>query len=117
MRNLKPYIGMQMLNVLFSFSGVLMKFAAMTWEEKGLFNIELYSYIAAYLLLMAMYALFWQRIIKRVALSSAYLCKGMALFWSLLWSALIFRERISIYNMLGIGVIFVGTFMMAVGDE
>ena len=58
--------------------------------------------------LTGIYAIFWQKILKRVDLSIAYMSKGVTLFWTLFWSVLIFDESVTLRNVIGLIFIFVG---------
>lgn len=64
------------------------------------------------ILILGIYAILWQQIIKRVDLSVAYANRSVAIFWSMLWSALIFHEQITIPEIMGVGLIFLGTWMV-----
>ncbi|MDO4478897.1 MAG: transporter [Lachnospiraceae bacterium] len=61
---------------------------------------------------LGFYALFWQQIIKRFDLSIAYANRAFAIFWSMLWACLIFGEGISVKNIIGVVVIFVGILLV-----
>lgn len=64
------------------------------------------------IMLLGLYALCWQQIIKKVDISIAYSNRAAAIFWSTLWAAAIFREHISLQNMIGIVIIFAGIWMV-----
>lgn len=106
------YIEMQLLNILFSLAGVTVKFASNSWSDNGLFSLHTMLVIAAYVGMMAVYAFFWQRVIKKVSLSSAYLCKGLSMFWAMLWSVLILGEFMTVKNVIGALMIFSGTLLV-----
>lgn len=106
------HIVMQGLNILFSLAGILVKFASTAWQEVGLLNERTIMYILGYLMLMIIYAFFWQKIMKKIPLSTAYLNKGLIVFWSLLWAAVVFDESITVMNILGTAIIFSGTILV-----
>ncbi len=64
------------------------------------------------ILILGVYALFWQQIIRKVDISVAYSNRAAAIFWSTLWAAVIFREHISVQNIVGIIIIFAGIWMV-----
>ena len=68
------------------------------------------------LLASAVYAVLWQQLIKRYDLSLAYANRGTAVFWSMLWAAILFRERITISNIVGVIIVFCGV-MLVNSDE
>lgn len=59
-------------------------------------------------LILFVYAVFWQQIIKRIDLSVAYSNRGMIIFWTMMWSVCFFNEKISIQNIIGVIIIFIG---------
>lgn len=62
--------------------------------------------------ILGVYAIVWQQIIKRVDISIAYANRAMAIFWSMLWAFLLFREQITVQNLLGVLLIFIGTWVV-----
>lgn len=66
----------------------------------------------AEIFLLGIYAVCWQQIIKKVDISVAYSNRAAAIFWSTLWAAAIFREHVSVQNIIGIFIIFAGIWMV-----
>ena len=64
------------------------------------------------ILILGVYAICWQQIIKKVDISVAYSNRASAIFWSTLWAAVVFHEHISVQNIIGIIVIFAGIWMV-----
>ena len=62
---------------------------------------------------MAVYALLWQQILKRIELTTAYMFKGTSLIFVLLFSALIFNETITVWNIVGASLIVGGIVWFA----
>ena len=93
---------------LYSLSGVASKYAS---------NYEFLSpgFILCYgveILLLGIYAIIWQQIIKKTDLSVAYTNKAVGIFWSMIWSIVLFNEKIYINNVIGVVLIFIGTIMV-----
>lgn len=65
---------------------------------------------------LGIYAIIWQQIIKRVDISIAYANRAMAIFWSMLWAFLLFKEQITVQNLLGVALIFIGTWVVNSSD-
>ena len=80
------YIELQLLNILFSLAGVTVKFASNSWSDNGLFSLHTMLVIAAYVGMMAVYAFFWQRVIKK---SFAVQCISVQRFVHVLGHALV----------------------------
>lgn len=115
-QKVKNQVFLQLLNILFSLSSVLIKVASDRMQTHGFFSVPTFAAIGGYVLILGIYAVFWQRAIKNVSLSTAYLSKGLVIFWTLLWSALLFHEGITVWNLAGAAVIVAGTVLVA-GDE
>lgn len=64
------------------------------------------------ILILGVYAILWQQIIKRVDISIAYTNRAVAIFWSMLWSVIIFHETITLREIFGVLLIFAGTFVV-----
>ena len=58
------------------------------------------------------YAVFWQQIIKRFDLSIAYANRAFAIFWTFLWSVLIFHETFRPVSLIGIFLVFFGILLV-----
>ncbi len=63
-------------------------------------------------LVLGVYAILWQQIIKRVDLSIAYTNRSLAIIWSMLWAFLFFKENIRPQNIIGVIIIVIGTLIV-----
>ena len=101
------------LNILlFSFTGIFSKLAANSVNKNGVFCINTLILAGLILLNCGMYALFWQQNLKRFDVNIAYAHSSVYNIWSLLWSVLIFSEKITIGNVLGTVLIIAGIWVM-----
>lgn len=66
--------------------------------------------------ILAVYAAFWQQIIKHFSASVAYSNKSVTIIWTLIYSAFFFGEGLTKYNIVGAVIIIVGVVMVT-GDE
>jgi drug/metabolite transporter (DMT)-like permease len=69
--------------------------------------------LACAVVILGIYALLWQQIIKRMPVSDAYMFKGMSLIFVMLLSHFIFGEIITLYNGIGAIVIIGGIALFA----
>lgn len=93
---------------LYTFSGIAAKLAS-NFDFLSLGFILCYG---AEIAVLGIYAIIWQQIIKRVDISIAYANRAMAIFWSMLWAFLLFKEQITVQNLLGVLLISVGTWVV-----
>lgn len=90
--------------LVYSTTGIFSKLASM----QQMMSISYFQYFAFVIIAMVVYAVLWQIILKRVALSQAYLFKSVAVIFSLLFAWSIFHEAITVKNIIGCGFIIAG---------
>lgn len=109
----RGFIYIQIAIILYSLVSVFSKLASIELKSSGIFSIRFMLTVFIMFVILAIYALFWQNILKKVDLSLAYMNKGTVLFWTSIWSFIIFKEAISIKNILGVIIIFLGIIMIS----
>ena len=93
---------------LYTVSGIAAKLAS----NYDFLSVGFILCYGAEIAILGIYAIVWQQIIKRVDISIAYANRAMAIFWSMLWAFLLFREQITLRNLLGVLLIFIGTWVV-----
>lgn len=106
--SLKMILFLQMAVCIYTTSGIAAKFAS----GYDFFSVGFIFCYGIEIVILGVYALLWQQIIKRVDISVAYTNRSVAIFWSMLWSALIFHESITVHEMIGVLLIVAGTWMV-----
>ena len=99
--------------LFYSFYTVLGKVAS-RYDFLSLKWILLYC---ALILILAVYAVLWQQVLKRIALGVAMANKAVTIVWGLLWSALIFKDTISIRQIVGAIIIVSGIVVLAIAEN
>lgn len=113
--NLKDFLILQAVVVIYTASSVLGKLAAVSAEgENGWGFLLLYG---AEIGVLGIYALLWQQVIRRVELSVAYANRAVALLWSLLWAVFLFGEKITAAQLAGVALVIIGTAVINGGKE
>lgn len=101
------------ISLLFSsLSGVCSKKAALQTEFVG-FAL----WYLAVLVIMAVYAMIWQQILKKLPLTVAYANKPVSLIWGIVWGKVIFGEKITLHMIVGGLIIFAGIYLVVTADE
>lgn len=101
------------LNILlFSFTGIFSKLCAGSVTENGVLDIRTLVFAALILINCGIYAVFWQQSLKCFDVNIAYAHRAVYNIWSLLWSVLIFCEKITIGNIFGTVLIIIGIWIM-----
>lgn len=99
---------LQLSIMIYTTSGIVSKYAAA-------YEVMSFGFIACYcveVLILGIYAIIWQQLIGRMELSIAYANKSATLIWSVVWSLLIFKDPISIQNIIGIVIVMAGILLI-----
>lgn len=110
---IKQLVILQAIIMIYTLSSVVAKFASgeefLTFKFIVFYGLEI--------LILGIYAILWQQIIKKFDLSIAYANKAMSLLWSLLWAILFFKESITVKNVIGVIIVIIGTIIVNSDDK
>lgn len=104
----KIIVLLQIAVMIYTLSSVAAKMAA---GQEAL-SIPFLLLYGLQILMLGVYALAWQQIIKRCDLSVAYANRSMAILWSLIWTVLFFHEPLTVKNIVGVFIVFSGTMIV-----
>lgn len=99
---------LQAIIVIYTLAGVSGKFAS----ASGFLSINFIFFYGLEILVLAIYAVLWQQIIKKFELSIAYANRSIALLWSMIWAVVFFGEYVSLKNIIGVLVVIIGTIIV-----
>ena len=106
------YLLLHLLLAVYSCSGILSKLAAgQAFLSPGF--ILCYGGTIA---ILAIYALGWQQIIKRMPLTSAYANRAVSVVWGVIWGIIIFHEKVSPLQVTGCVLVIIGVALFARAD-
>jgi len=112
MKKIDIYVKLHGNILLFSLTGVFSKLAAIEYDENGLQSPTLYMFLLLMILNCVFYAIVWQKVIKKLPLSTAYANRSVYLIWSQVWAVFIFHENLSIVNIVGMLIVFCGVLVV-----
>ena len=122
----KDFLMLQIVFLIYSFTSLTQKLASSFlpkdakstegWVQQ-LFNWKLILSAGLVVLLLGVYALLWQQVIKRLELSVAYANKAITLLWALVWGIFIFHEEITPWKVIGILLVMAGIYVLNTGDH
>jgi len=75
-------------------------------------SLEFVLFYGLDVFILGVYAICWQQMIKKFDLSIAYANRAMAILWTAIWSTLIFRDKLSIKQIIGIVIVMIGTVVV-----
>ena len=99
----------------YSCSGIFTKLAA----GESFLSIKFCLFYGMVILILFLYAIGWQQIIKRVPLTLAYSAKAATVVWGMIWGVSIFRDKITVQNIIGAVMIIAGIvlYFRSEGDK
>lgn len=104
----KNIILLQAVIIIYSVSSVMAKLASANHEDISKFLI----FFAIEFILLAVYAVCWQQMIKRFELTVAYANRAMSTLWSMVWAVFFFHDTITVKNICGVMLVIVGTLLI-----
>lgn len=104
----KLILALQLVVMLYTLSSVAAKMAS----GQAFLSLPFIVYYGVEILILGFYAIAWQQIIKRCDLSVAYANRSMAILWSLVWTVIFFHEALTVKNIIGVLIVFVGTMIV-----
>lgn len=105
------FLLLQISVLVYSFSTV----AANMASKQAFLSPAYILYFGAEFVILAIYAILWQQVIKKYELSVAYANKSMTLLWSMLWNFLLFSQGITPAKVCGVLMVMAGVVVMNLG--
>ncbi len=105
---LKSILLMQGVVIIYTLAGVMGKMAS----SFPFLSAGFILWYMGEILMLGVYAILWQQIIKRFDLTVAYANRAVALLWSMIWAVLFFKETVTVQNLIGIAIVLAGTFIV-----
>lgn len=105
----RSLLALHLLFVLYSLTDLCGKAAA----SFDLHDPRFYLLYAALLVVLGLYALGWQQVIKRLPLTTAFSNRAVTVFWGLVWGVIFFHEELSVLKVVGALVVIVGVVLFS----
>ncbi len=93
--------------VIYSFVAVMAKMAAMSTTP-----VQWLLWVGMEVLVLGVYALLWQQVLKKFSLITAMSCKGLVVVISLVWAVVFFHEAIQLNHLIGAALIITGSVVV-----
>lgn len=113
MKKIKTYGLLHALMLLFSFSPVFSKLAG----QEAFLSFRFCLFYGLVILVLGIYAVLWQQVIKRMPLTTAYANKAITVVWGMVWGVFIFDEQITVQKCIGIVLIICGVLLFSFSDK
>ena len=109
MRSALKYIALIGTFFIYTTSGVFSKLAS----QQDFASLLYIAFLCGSVAVLGIYAVLWQQIIKRMPVGDAYLFKGTGVIFGLALAHFVFGEAITLYNIIGAGIIIAGITLNA----
>ena len=106
MNKYAPLVG---INLIYACTSIFTKQAS----ESDFLSVKYILLLSGAVVVLGIYALLWQQVIKRIPISDAYMFRGTAIIFTMLIAGLLFGETISITNIIGSFIIISGIALFA----
>lgn len=103
---------LHLMLMLYSMSEICSKKAA----GENFLSVRFCLYYGTVILLLGVYAIGWQQVIKRIPLTTAFANKAVTVVWGLVWGALFFREAVTPGKLLGAALVITGVILFERAD-
>lgn len=108
MEKLKNIALMQGVIIIYTISSVMSKKASASSGD----ILRFLFFFGMEFVILGIYALLWQQMIKRFELSVAYANRSMAVFWSMIWAVVFFHDKITVQNVIGVLLVIIGNIII-----
>jgi len=105
---IKNILILQAVVIVYTLSSVVAKFAT----GKELFSFSFFLFYGLEIVILGIYAILWQQMIKRFDLSVAYANRAMAIVWSAVWAIVLFKDVLAMKQIVGIAFVVLGTVIV-----
>lgn len=112
-REYRLHLGLQLSVMLYACTGIFTKLAS----KETFLSFRFLLFYAVAIFIMLVYAVLWQQFLRKMPLTKAYSHRSMSTIWSMLIGCLLFRETVSVTQMIGAAVLIVGVYLIVTGGE
>lgn len=109
----KNFIFLHALLLVYSLSSVCSKAAA----EQEFLSLPFFVFYGLVLVILAVYALLWQQVLKQMPLTVAFANKAVVIIWGIVWGMLFFGEKLRPAMIIGAVIIIAGIYLVVSDDE
>ena len=109
----KNFIILHIIFLFYSFCGVFAKLAS----EHSFLSLEFCFYYGISILILGIYAIIWQKVLRKFNLTTAFLNKAVTILWGIIWGIIFFGEKVKFTMIIGAIVVVIGVCFVVISDE
>lgn len=110
---IKILIFLHLILLIYSSSGVFSKLAGL----QEFLSLQFFIYYGIVLLILFVYAIIWQRVIKLLPLTTAFANKAVAVIWGIVFGMIFFGESLTLGKVIGSVLIILGIIFYTKSSE
>ncbi len=110
---IKTIVILHAILAVYSVCGILSKSAA----NVPFLGFQFCCYYAGMIVLLGVYAVMWQQIIKRLPLTVAYANKAVSVVWACIYGVFFFQEKLTMGKLIGGLLTIAGVILFALSDK
>lgn len=111
--NIKTIFLLHILLMIYSMSSICSKMAG----KQPFLSLSFCLYYGGMILILFIYAIGWQQIIKRMDLTSAFANKSVTVIWGIIWGVLFFQEPVTLGKIIGAVLVICGVVLYSFADS
>lgn len=112
-KKIKNIILLQAVVIIYTFTSIVGKIAS----DADVMSAKFIGYYALDIMILGVYAICWQQMLKRFDLAVAYANRAMAILWTGVWAVVFFKDNLSIRQIAGIVIVMIGTVIVNLRHE
>lgn len=105
--------------ILLQFALFIVSFGAVCSKMAGrqeFLSLPFFTFYGALILILFVYAILWQQVLKRISLVVAYACRGIGIIYAIIWGVLFFKEEITWKMIAGAVLVLIGVYIFIFGE-
>lgn len=110
---LKPLLLLHAIMLLYSASAIFSKLAA----GEQFFSFSFLTLYGLVLLILFVYAILWQQVLKGMPLTTAYANKAVVIIWGLIWGSLFFGEAVTVKKLVASVIVIFGVGLVVTDKD
>ncbi len=111
--NVIIFVILHVMLMLYSMGGICSKSAA----GEPFLSVKFCLLYGGLVVILGLYAVGWQQVIKRMPLTTAFANKAVTVVWGLIWGVLFFHETITPGKLIGAALVIGGIILFALSDK
>lgn len=110
---ISTYILLHIMLLIYAGNSICIKTASLS----PTFSFRWFLFYGLTIFCLGIYAIGWQQVIKKMALTTAFANKSITIVWGMIFSALLFGDSITWKKILGATLVMVGVVLFAYADQ